>query len=303
MKFGLHLPQLGRAASPERVAAVAVLAEDLGFHDVWASDHVAVPTSIEGMPSFFPEPIPLLSVAASHTTRVGLGTSVIVAAYRNPMHFAKQWATLDWVAPGRTILGVGAGWLAEEFAALGVSMEERGPRLDDYIRGWRALWAGATEFESRFFTFEGVRVNPRPRSRIPIWVGGSSTGALRRAAWCDGWHGTWAPLDVFSSRTAALVDEMERIERDHGDVTVSIHMEVTLGDGLDYSGWSSVGDGYGDRRPVTGRLADVAGLLAGYAAAGLDHVVVTPVVRGEQAWDEMVLGLAEVKRLVDKEGS
>ena len=300
MKFGLHLPQLGRAASPERVGAAAVVAEDLGFADVWASDHVAVPTSIQGMPSFFPEPIPLLALAAAHTRRVGLGTSVIVPAYRNPMHFAKQWATLDWLAPGRTILGVGAGWLTEEFAAVGVPMQGRGARLDDYIRGWRALWAGATEFESRHFSFEAVRVNPRPSEAIPVWIGGSSAGALRRAAWCDGWHGTWAPLDEFKRRVVTLLAEMEKIERDREKVTVSIHMEVTIGDGLDYSGWSSVGDGYGDRRPVTGRPEDVAELLADYAEAGLDHVLVTPVVRGERAWDEMILGIAALKELVEK---
>ncbi len=299
MRFGLHLPQLGRAASPERVVAVAVRAEDLGFDDVWVSDHVAVPTSIEGMPSFFPEPIPLLSIAAAHTRRIGLGTSVIVPAYRNPLHFAKQWATLDWVAPGRTILGVGAGWLAEEFAAIGVPMEARGPRLDDYIRGWRALWTGATEFESRFFRFEGVRVKPRPASEIPIWIGGSSRGALRRAAWCDGWHGTWAPIDVFSARVAALGEEVERSGRDPKSVAVSIHMEVAFGESR-YSGWSKVGDGYGDRRPVAGAPTDVAELLAEYVAAGLDHVLGTPVARGERAWDEMVLGLAEVKRLIDE---
>jgi probable F420-dependent oxidoreductase len=301
VRFGLHLPQLGRAASPDRVASVAVRAEQLGFDDVWASDHVAVPTAMEGMPSFFPEPIPLLSIAAAHTRRVGLGTSVIVPAYRNPMHFAKQWATLDWAAPGRTILGVGAGWLADEFAAVGVSMTARGPRLDDYIRGWRALWSGETEFESRFFSFTGVRVNPRPAGTVPIWIGGSSAGAMSRAAWCDGWHGTWAPLDEFARRVATLQGEVERLGRDPADVTVSIHMEVTLGDGLAYSGWSKVGDGYGDRRPVTGSPREVAGLVLDYAAAGLDHVLVTPVARGAEAWDEMVEGLAEMKQIVEEE--
>lgn len=303
MKFGLHLPQLGRAASPERIASIAILAEELGFDDVWVSDHVAVPTSFEGIPSFFPEPVPLLSAAAAHTQRVGLGTSVIVPAYRNPMHFAKQWATLDWLAPGRTILGIGAGWLAEEFAALGVPFEERGRRLDDYIDGWRALWAGATDFESRFFTFEGVRVNPRPANGIPIWIGGSSMGALRRAARCDGWHGTWAPLEEFTRRTDALAVATEQIGRDRSEVTVSVHMEVTLGDGLDYSGWSSVGDGYGDRRPVTGGPNEVAELLQTYAAAGLDHVLATPVIRGKALWDAMVPALAEVHQLLNSGAS
>ena len=89
MKAGLHLPQLGRVASPDRIVAVARRAEALCFDDVWVSDHVAVPTTMEGIPSFFPEPVPLLAMAAAVTERLGLGTSVVVPAYRNPLHFAK----------------------------------------------------------------------------------------------------------------------------------------------------------------------------------------------------------------------
>ena len=114
----------------------------------------------------------------------------------------------------------------------------------------------------------------------------------------DGWHGTWAPLYEFKRRVVTLFAEMEKIERNREEVTVSIHMEVTIGDDLDYSGWSSVG--YGDRRPVTGRPEDVAELLVDYAEAGLDHVLFAPVVRGERAWDEMILGIAALKDLVEK---
>ena len=297
MKFGLHLPQLGRAASPDRIMECAVRAEALGFDDVWVSEHVAVPLSTEGMPSFFPEPVPLLSIAAAVTDRVGLGTSVLVPAYRNPMQFAKQWATLDWLAPGRTILGVGAGWLEEEFAACGVTMAQRGQRLDDYIRGWRVLWAGGTEFESSHFSFTGVRVNPQPERLVPVWVGGSSPGALRRAAWCEGWHPTWAPLDVFATRLVRLHEEMDRLGRPHEDVVVSAHMEVAVGDAA-YSGWSTVGDGYGDRQPVTGSVEEIAALLAEYGGAGLDHVLMTPVVKGAEAWDEMAEGLGAVMNIL-----
>ena len=204
MRFGLHLPQLGRSASCDHIVSVARRAEELGFADVWTADHVAVPLSLEGMPSFFPEPVPLLAAAAAHTRKVGLGTSVLIPAYRNPMQFAKQWATLDWLSGGRTILGVGSGWLEEEFAACGVSMTRRGQRLDDYIAGWRAAWSGAVEFESAHFSFKGVRVKPTPPGAVPIWVGGSSEGALRRAARSEGWMGTWAPLEVFRERLEKL---------------------------------------------------------------------------------------------------
>ena len=259
MRWGIHLPQLGRAASLELLVEVAQRAEAAGFDDVWTADHVAVPVDLEGMPSFFPEPVPLLSAVAAHTHRVGLGTSVLIPAYRNPMQFAKQWATLDWLAPGRTILGVGAGWLEPEFEACGVPMVHRAQRLDGYLDGWRAAWSGATEYHSEHFSFTGVRINPQPAVPIPIWIGGSSPGALRRAARCDGWMGTWAPPDVFAERLALLRAEQDRLGRPREETTISIHMELRLGDPLDEAGrWSVVGDGYGDREMVIGDVDYVA---------------------------------------------
>ena len=300
MRFGLHLPQLGRSAGLDHVVRVAARAEELGFDDVWVADHVAVPLSLEGMPSFFPEPVPLLAAAAAHTTRVGLGTSVLVPAYRNPMQFAKQWATLDWMSGGRTILGVGAGWLAEEFDACGVPMRHRGQRLDDYIGGWRAAWGGAEEYSSEHFSFAGVRIRPAPAGPAPIWVGGSSSAALRRAARCDGWMGTWAPLEVFRDSLAELRSyERQAPGTAGGEVTASIHMEIRIGPALGGGGrWSEVGDGYGDRRVATGTVAELAELLGGYVEAGLQHVLLVPLARSEQEWAAHVDAAAELKSLV-----
>lgn len=305
MRFGLHLPQLGRSASCDHIVAVARRAEELGFHDVWTADHVAVPVSLEGMPSFFPEPVPLLAAAAAHTHEVGLGTSVLVPAYRNPMQFAKQWATLDWLSGGRTILGVGAGWLEEEFAACGVPLERRGQRLDDYIAGWRAAWSGASEFESAHFSFKGVRIKPVPTGRVPIWVGGSSDGALRRAARSEGWMGTWAPLEVFRERLERLhswqgeEDYQDERGSRSGGVTISIHMEIRLGDSLSGGGrWSEVGDGYGDREMVRGSPAAIAETLSGYIQAGLQHVLMVPLARSNEEWETHIEGLCEVKSLL-----
>lgn len=296
MKVGVHLPQLGRAASPEFLIEIATRAENLGFDDLWTADHVAVPVDLEGMPSFFPEPVPILSAVASHTTRVGLGTSVIIGAYRNPMHFAKQWATLDWMSHHRTILGLGAGWLEPEFAAMGVPMTARGKRLDDYIRGWQSAWAGETEYASEHFTFEGVRIKPQPPGPIPIWIGGSSSGAMRRAAWCSGWQGTWAPVDVFATRLAALRSEMEQIERDPADVTVSIHCEFRLGAAVDSGRWSEVGDGYGDRAMLQGSPDHITEALEEYIATGLNHVTLVPIAGSEEEWREHLEAADEVRR-------
>lgn len=297
MRFGLHLPQLGRSAGLDHIVEVARRAEQLGFDDIWVADHVAVPTSLAAMPSFFPEPVPLLAAAAAHTTNIGLGTSVLIPAYRNPMQFAKQWATLDWLCGGRTILGVGAGWLDEEFEACGVPMRRRGQRLDDYIGGWRAAWGGAEEYTSEHFNFAGVRLKPAPAGPVPIWIGGSSSAALRRAAASDGWMGTWAPVEVFADRLAELrAYEEEAGGIATGGVTASIHMEVRIGSPLDGGGrWSEVGDGYGARPVVTGEVPQLAELLERYIEAGLQHVLFVPLARSEEEWTAHVDAAAELK--------
>ena len=298
MRFGLHLPQLGRSAGLDHVVRIARRAEEAGLDDVWVADHVAVPTALAGMPSFFPEPVPLLSAAAAHTNRVGLGTSVLVPAYRNPMQFAKQWATLDWLSGGRTILGVGAGWLEPEFEACGVPMHRRGQRLDDYIGGWRAAWGGAETYASEHFSFRDVRVKPAPAGPVPIWIGGSSLGALRRAARCEGWMGTWAPLKVFAERLAEL-RAFEQGAAAGSPTVASIHMEVRIGSPLDGGGrWSEVGDGYGERPVATGTVDQLAELLAGYIEAGLQHVLFVPLARSEHEWAAHVDDLVELKSLL-----
>lgn len=296
MRIGLHAPQLGRAVDPPLVVEIGRRAEELGFSDLWFSDHVAVPAD-SGMPSFFPEPVPLMSAVAAHTDRIGLGTSVLIPAYRNPMHLAKQWATLDWLAPGRTILGVGAGWQATEFAACGVPLERRGARLDDYIRGWKDLWAGATSADRDHFHFEGVKVNPRPADGIPVWIGGSSAGALRRAAWCDGWHGTWAPVDVFKGHLRQLREEMDALGRDHADCTISMHMEVRVGDTAPTAGyWSEAGDHHGEADVQTGTPDKIIDTLGEYEQAGLEHVCLTPRCHTADEWRDHTEQLAEVVR-------
>jgi probable F420-dependent oxidoreductase len=288
MRLGLHLPQLGRAASPQNIIDVTQRAEAMGFADVWASDHIAVPTALAGTPSFFPEPVPLLSLVAGHTERIGLGTSVIIAAYRNPMQFAKQWATLDWLAPSRTVLGVGAGWLDEEFRACGVDPARKGRRLDDYISGWRTLWGGGTSHESEFFSFADVRVRPQPQQPIPVWIGGSSDGAIKRAAANDGWHPTWAPVEVFVGYLDKLNAEIDRLGRQRSDVTVSMHLEVRLGEPLPVGYWSREGDGYGERDVADATPDGLLATLKRYAEIGVEHIVLTPQCRSRQEWDDQL---------------
>lgn len=201
-RIGVNLP-VHAADAPVPVPDAARMAEELGFDSLWMSDHVAL---VEGAASPYPFdtggmmrwdvdlPMPdaliALAVAGAVTTRIGLGTCVLIAPMRNPVVLAKQVATLDMLARGRFSLGVGVGWLAEEFGVLGAPFEQRGARLDEWITILRDCWTGRPAAR-RYKHWEmppGVHCFPTPAGRVPILVGGMSKHALRRAGRdTDGW--------------------------------------------------------------------------------------------------------------------
>jgi probable F420-dependent oxidoreductase len=226
MLFGVHLPQTGRAAGPEGVRRVAEDAEELGFDDVWVSDHLAVPAGAQYPPSFLYEPIVALTWAAAATGRVGLGTSVLVLPYRHPVHLAKELSSLDQLSGGRLIVGAAAGWLEEEFKTLNVPFHQRGSRADESISAIRACWEqDPVSFEGATVRIESMRVLPRPDRKIPIWVGGLSPAALRRAVRLgDGWHGTSVKPEDVAPLTRRL-----REDRPEPSFTLSVR---TRWDGL-----------------------------------------------------------------------
>ncbi len=194
MRYGIHLPHAGEQATPALVRRHAERAEDLGLDDVWVSEHIIVPRDgFPRSPLFF-DPVLSLTWAAAATRRIGLGTSVLVLPMRHPLPLAKELATLHNFSEGRLVLGAGSGWLREEFAALGVPFEERGRRLDEGVAMMRAVWSeDPVTFEARHIpaVVEGMTMAPMPIGRIPLWFGGSSEPALRRAARIgDGWHGS-----------------------------------------------------------------------------------------------------------------
>ena len=140
MRVGIHLPQIGRKAGPDAIRRAAVQAEDLGFGDVWTSEHIILPSGVPYPPSaVFYDPVLALTWAAAFTRRVGLGTSVLVLPMRHPLPLAKELASLQNLSEGRLILGAGVGWLEAEFAALGVPFKERGRRMDEGIAMMRAV--------------------------------------------------------------------------------------------------------------------------------------------------------------------
>src|ERR1700738_4765891 len=174
MQIGIHLPHIGRKAGPDAIHRAAVQAEDLGFADVWVSEHIIIPKNASYPPSpNFWDPVLTLTWAAAYTERVKLGTSVLVLPRRHPLPLAKELATLQNLSRGRFILGAGVGWLAAEFAALGVPFRERGRRMDEGIDMMRAVWRDdPVSFAGRWVPaiVDNMRMMPKPEKPIPIWI-------------------------------------------------------------------------------------------------------------------------------------
>jgi probable F420-dependent oxidoreductase len=188
----------------DQLVPLARSCEEAGFHGVFLSDHVFVPGRLEskypyspdGNPPFtpateHPEPWAAICAMAQSTTRLWFSTAVYLAPLRHPLHVAKSLATASVLSGGRVALGVGVGWVREEFDVLGKGFGSRGAQLDEAIEIFRKVWRGGlVEHHGRFFAFPPLASEPRPVAPIPIWVGGTSEGALRRAARQDGWIGS-----------------------------------------------------------------------------------------------------------------
>lgn len=193
MKVGVNLINFGPSASPDVLRRWAGLTESLGYHLLMTSDHIAVTRDVgQRYPAPFYEPLSTLGWLAGITQRVAIGSTVIILPYRSPLETARAFANIDQLSGGRCILGVGIGWAREEFAALGVPFEKRGAIADDYLAAIKRLWtADSASFDGRHVRFIEVDSRPRPvqRPHPPIWVGGASDAAMRRAIrYGDAWH-------------------------------------------------------------------------------------------------------------------
>ncbi len=193
MRFGINLINFGPGANPASMAQSAELAESLGYHLVMISDHVAVTPDVHGRyPAPLYNPFTTLGWLAGLTKRVELGTTVVIVPYRHPLETARMVADVDRVSGGRFIFGVGAGWARQEFEALGVPFHHRGAMTDDYLAAIKTAWTQeVATYQGRFASFRDVRTAPAPvrQPHPPIWVGGASDAALRRAVvHGDAWH-------------------------------------------------------------------------------------------------------------------
>ncbi|MCH7907541.1 MAG: TIGR03619 family F420-dependent LLM class oxidoreductase [Chloroflexi bacterium] len=200
MKAGVNLLNFGPAATPESLARWTSLAESLGYHLAMACDHVAVTRDIGARyPAPLYDPFTTLAWLAGKTEKIALGTTVIILPYRDPMLTARMVASLDRFSGGRFIFGIGAGWSTLEFEALGLPFHKRGAMTDEYLAAMKVLWSErVATFEGEFTSFKEVSTAPSPvqQPHPPIWVGGASDAAIKRAVvHGDAWHPMNMKLD------------------------------------------------------------------------------------------------------------
>lgn len=279
LRYGMQLPVQSQStlyaepweadAGPKDLAEIARAADRAGFAYVATCDHVAIPRRLApAMGTVWYDPVATLAYLAGVTERVRLLSHVAVVGLRHPLLTAKQYATLDHLSGGRLILGVGAGHVREEFEALGVDFDRRGAVLDECVDALRAA-LGPDEFPShhgKSYDFEGLGQRPRPaQDRVPVWVGGSSPAAVRRAAVRgDGWLPQGDPRD----RLPAQIARLRRLREEAGvtaPLTVGAITEPLY-----------VGDPDWDvgRRTLTGRPEALAESLQAYGAMGVDQIQV-----------------------------
>lgn len=257
------------AAGPADLVAIARAAEHAGFAYLAVCDHVAIPRRLApAMGTVWYDPVATLAHLAAVTERARLLSHVAIVGLRHPLLSAKQYATLDHLSGGRLVLGVGAGHVAEEFEVLGVDFRQRGAVLDEAIDALRAA-LGPDEFPShhgKFYDFEGLGQRPRPaQERVPVWVGGSSPAAVRRAALKgDGWLPQGDPRD----RLPAQIDRLLRLREEAGveePITVGAITEPLY---VGAPGWE-VG-----RRTLSGSPEELAESLRAYGEMGVHQIQV-----------------------------
>ena len=270
MQLGIHLPQAGQQATPERIMRAALRAEELGLADVWVSEHIIVPKDAPYPPTpVFYDPVVTLAWIASVTKRVRLGTSVLVLPMRHPLPLAKELGSLQNLSGGRLILGAGVGWLEAEFSALGVPFRERGRRMDEGIAMMRAVWTeDPVTFPARTIAAEitAMRMQPQPTTPIPIWIGGTAEAQLKRAARLDGWHGSRMPPED-------IAPIVRRLRADRPEPAFTISMRIR---------WNGQDDG------------ELRTRIAAYAAIGVQHILVEPEDREVEDWDRLLEGVGRI---------
>ena len=273
MKFGVTIPNNWGIDDPQQVVAMGPLAEQLGYDSVWVMDHLFnngyIRERLDDKPYY--HHLATLSYLSATTRRVLLGTSVLVLPYHNPVELAKYTATLDQMSGGRVILGVGVGAMTEEFEALGISMRQRGALTNESIAVMKELWTNPDPtYHSDRWHFTDLKFSPKPvqKPHIPLWIGGSSPGAMNRAATMgDGWHPSGMSPEAFGEGREQVRKLATAAGRDPDTLTMSVRVEVEVH-----------GQPSSQRAESRSRLPgnDIEQMTAGikaYQSAGVQHVV------------------------------
>lgn len=313
MDFGFSLPGRGLLATPDVLVKLAHKADDLRYSSIFVTDHVVIPAT-QSTPypyattgkfagdwtNGYLEPLALMSFLAGETSRVRLGTSVLVIPYRNPVVTAKMLATLDVMSGGRVILGAGVGWFKEEFEALHAEpFERRGPVTDEYIALMRACWTREpVDWPGPIYRMGSVSAMPKPKQQggIPVWTCGHTDAALRRAGeQSDGWHpiGLRPPAmllpEEFRDKVAIVHDWAKKAGRDPKAITLSFRCPLELTP-------KRAKPAGGDRTLFRGTAAEVTADIKTYQALGVTHFVFDPVAQDLRGWLTIMERFAEEVR-------
>jgi len=265
MKFGIAVPNFGAFATREQINELAVLAEELLYDSLWVSDHVVIPASHKVFGDTFFDPLVTLAYIAGSTNRIELGTSVIILPYRNPIVLAKTVSTLDTLSRGRVILGIGAGWVEDEFRALGVPFKERGKITDEYIKVMGELWTSDNRgYSGEYTRFSDVKFLPKPERKPhpPVWVGGESQRAMERAArYGDGWHPVGLTPEAFREKAEHLKTLLPREKKDR--FVMSLRRNIEINDEREFS----------PDETLRGDMEKIRKGISEYKAAGVEHLI------------------------------
>ena len=267
MKFGVCLLNFGTGVNFDSMRQSAVLAEELGYDSIWVTDHVLVPRENINPYGTIYEPLVTLAMLGAVTSRVQLGTSILVLPMRNPVITAKQAATIDNATNGRMILGVAVGWNEPEFKNLSADFKNRGKRLDEDIQLLRTLWANEqVNFQGKYTQIADGYSSPLPvRQRIPIWIGGNEEPSWRRAAKLgDGWHSTGPSPDQVAEGVRRIWEFGPA-----RPVTISVRLSIDFNPNTpptyQYRG--------NQRYRLTGTPDVIRARLHEYRQAGLEHAI------------------------------
>lgn len=284
MRFGVHLPHLGRRVDADALVRFAQSIEQARYASGWVSDHVCWPAEISSKypysadGSFAPDqkmgwldPIGTQLFVAGVTTTLQLGFTVLILPYRQPVVTAKQLATLDVLSKGRLILGCGVGWMAEEAAILGMPWDHRGERSNEQLELFNRLFTDPTpSYTGRYYQVPPVGFEPKPvQKKVPVWVGGNTDAAYQRAGrYGTGFHAAFEPLPVVATAWRRVLDHTVAAGRDPAGMTLSLRVYL---------------DSMGTMEPdksLFGSTAQMQDQVAAYADIGVSHLILDPVAKG-----------------------